>query len=948
MKPERWQKIEQLYHAALERQENQRAAFLHEVCAGDDALRRDVESLLLHENGANSFLDAPAMEVAVKMLGEEQGQSMIGRQLGAYQVVSLLGAGGMGEVYLAHDTKLGRDVAVKVLPEAFVNDADRLSRFQREARMLATLNHPNVATIHGLEQSDGMHYLVMEKVPGKSLDRLIPTNGLPLKEAVSYATQIASALAAAHSAGIAHRDIKPANLIVTPESNVKVLDFGLAKLMGPGPEDETLIHESALTEAGAVVGTVAYMSPEQASGRPLDHRTDIFSLGVVLYEMLVGHRPFRGKSQVETMHAIINDPAPPLAEQPLELEEILAKALEKDPKDRFQHAGDFGLDLRRFHRAWESKSLLSMRAESGKTIPQRRIPWLWAAAFVLTLAGAISVWLVRKSSAGIENPLANAQFTRFTNFEDTEQDATISPDGKWVAFYADRDGPFDVWLSQVGSGQFVNLTKGKLGKEEGMPDLGFSGDGSEISLAGGPRTRLRLMPLMGGEGRVFLGDGAVHVAWSPDGTRLVYHTRQAGDPMFIADPTGANARQIYVHPVGPSGHNHYPAWSPDGRWIYFVSGILATHDMDLWRIAPSGGVAERLTHDHINMGPPAPIDSRTVLYTARDQDGSGPWLWALDVEQKKARRVSFGLENYTSVAASADGRRLVATVASPSASLWSVPILDRLVEEGDAKPFSVPTVEATGPRFGGGSLFYLSSRGPGDGLWRYQDGQAHEIWRSSDGAVQEPAGISPDGRRVSIVLRRSGKVQLDVLSADGTGIQSMADSINIQGVNCWSSDGKWILTGGSDASGPGLFKIPLEGGSPVRLVAGTAVAPVCSPDGSLIVYAGPGTAASVPHLAMRLDGSPVQLPAIQVGNGADRARFLPNGKDLVYIEWASQQNSQRDFWLLDLVSMKTRRLTQLHNNGADIGSFDITPDGKQIVFDRLRDNSHIVLIDRQK
>ena len=219
-----------------------------------------------------------------------------------------------------------------------------------------------------------------------------------------------------------------------------------------------------------------------------------------------------------------------------------------------------------------------------------------------------------------------------------------------------------------------------------------------------------------------------------------------------------------------------------------------------------------------------------MLYTARDQDGSGPWLWAFDVEQKAARRVSFGVENYRSVAASADGRRLVATVANPSASLWSVPILDRLVEEGDAKPFSVPTVEATGPRFAGGSLFYLSSRGPGDGLWRYQDGQAHEIWRSSDGVVQEPAGISPDGRRVSIMLRRSGKVQLDILSADGTGIQSIADSINIQWVNCWSSDGKWIVTGGSDRSGTGIFKIPVEGGSPVRLVSGTAVAPVCSPE----------------------------------------------------------------------------------------------------------------------
>ena len=236
MTPDRWEKIEHLYHGALERKESQRAAYLQEACAGDDALRREVESLLFHENEASSFLDTPAMKVAAKMFGGERGQPMIGRQLGAYQVVSLLGAGGMGEVYLAHDTKLGRDVAIKVLPEAFVNDADRLPRFQREARMLATLNHPNVATIHGLEQSDGVHYLVMEKVPGRSLDRLILPKGLPLEEAIGYASQVASALAAAHSAGIAHRDIKPANIIVTPDSNVKVLDFGLAKLMGPGSE----------------------------------------------------------------------------------------------------------------------------------------------------------------------------------------------------------------------------------------------------------------------------------------------------------------------------------------------------------------------------------------------------------------------------------------------------------------------------------------------------------------------------------------------------------------------------------------------------------------------------------------------------------------------------------------------------------------------------------------
>ena len=240
--------------------------------------------------------------------------------------------------------------------------------------------------------------------------------------------------------------------------------------------------------------------------------------------------------------------------------------------------------------------------------------------------------------------------------------------------------------------------------------------------------------------------------------------------------------------------------------------------MDLWRIDPAGGNPERLTQRNTDVAYPTPVGDRTVFYVARDEDGSGPWLWAFDLKRRDSRRASVGLEQYTSVQASADGRKLVATISNPVAGLWTVPILDRVAEERDVKPFTVPTVRALAPRFSGSSLFYLSSLGTGDGLWRLRDGRVTEIWKGADGALLETPAVSPDGGRVAIVLRRSGKRQLHVLSSDGAELQPIAEGIVPQGSSCWSPDGRWIVTGGSDATGAGLFKIPSEGGSPVRLV----------------------------------------------------------------------------------------------------------------------------------
>jgi Tol biopolymer transport system component len=333
-----------------------------------------------------------------------------------------------------------------------------------------------------------------------------------------------------------------------------------------------------------------------------------------------------------------------------------------------------------------------------------------------------------------------------------------------------------------------------------------------------------------------------------------------------------------------------------------------------------------------------------LLYVARGEDGSGPWLWRLDTETQVTRRVNSGLDKYTSVAASRDGRRIVATIANPAVTLWTVPILNRLAEEADVRRYPVTTARALAPRFGGTSLFFLSARGTGDGLWRFQDGQVFEVRKGTDGPLFEPPAVSRDGRRVAVVLGKEGRRHLAIMSADGTDLRGLAEAIDIQGASDWSPDGAWIVTGGSNSQGSALFKIPVDGGEPIRLVAGQAINPVWSPDANLIVYDGalvPGQVA--PLLGVRPDGARVELPPVRVSPGSQR--FLPDGSGLVYLPRNSNQSPE--FWLLDLATGNQRQLTRLSNQGI-LGSFDITPDGTHIVFDRSRENSDIVLIERPK
>ena len=541
------------------------------------------------------------------------------------------------------------------------------------------------------------------------------------------------------------------------------------------------------------------------------------------------------------------------------------------------------------------------------------------------------------------NLLAGARFTRFTDWEGSEFDAAISADGKFVAFVSDQGGPFDVWVSQVGNDELLTLSQGRLpvsqpdrrtrsASPERTRTCGSScpsaRDGGSATSGWYPRSAgSRACSCTGRFGRVV-----------PDGPRLVYHTAGLGRAIFVADRYGANRRPS----VGEPRPITFPRGLPTGVRL-LRPRAPDPYDMDIWRIPSVGGPIERLTRHRSRVSYSTFLDDRTLIYVASRPD-AGSGLYAMDVERRISHAVSLGFEEYRSVAASADGRRLAATVSNPARSLWSAPITDRVADEGSASRLSIPVVRAAAPRFGPGEILFLSSKGAADGIWRYKDGVVTELWRGSEGAVAAPPDISADNAQLSFVARQNERGRLYVASADGTGSRRLAESLDARDAPSWSPDGKWIAVVASEGTEQPVFKVPVDGGAPVRLAGGINMNPLWSPDGRLIVYCQQGVGPSCTMKGVTPGGQPVPVPEMAGDFGRVRWRFFPGGKSLVLM---LTKDYGYDFWQFDLASGDRRQLTDLRT-GYDVRSFDVSPDGKQILFDRFRDNSDVVLIDRSR
>jgi Tol biopolymer transport system component len=445
------------------------------------------------------------------------------------------------------------------------------------------------------------------------------------------------------------------------------------------------------------------------------------------------------------------------------------------------------------------------------------------------------------------------------------------------------------------------------------------------------------VPTLGGEPRLYL-EGVAELDWSSDGTRIVYHTPGPGDPMFVNDQTRRAERKIFTAP--PGLHSHFPVWSPDDAFIYFVYGSVP-NNMDIWRMDPAGGARERMTSHDSRVSHPTFLNRRTLLYLATDGDGAGPWLYALDVERRKTRRISFGVERYTSLAASADGRRLVVTVANPKRTLWRVPITDPVTEESGASRVPVPTSGARAPRLGPGYLLYVSSRNDAESIWKVADGIATELWSMAGARVIAGPAIAPDGR-IAFSAEEGGRTRMYVMNADGSSARMLPESLEPRGAPAWSPDGQSIAVAATIHGAPCLIKVSVGRQTFVPLVSEFAADPAWSPDGASIVYSGPDVGTTFQVRLVSADGRVKSEPNIRLSRGARRLAFLPGQRALVVLRG---EINHKNFWVIDPESGRERRLTNFGPNFV-IGDFDVSPDGVEIVFDREQDNSDIVLIER--
>jgi Tol biopolymer transport system component len=545
------------------------------------------------------------------------------------------------------------------------------------------------------------------------------------------------------------------------------------------------------------------------------------------------------------------------------------------------------------------------------------------------------------------NPIADVRIQAVTDFGGVAQAAAVSRDGHFVAFLSDRDGEMDVWVKQLGSGQLRNLTNGSV-RGLGNPSircLGFSPDSSFVTYwARGQNGDISVwaVPTLGGELKTYL-EGVAEFDWSRDGARLAYHTPGPGDPLFVSDGNlRPEARPIFTAAAGL--HSHFPLWSPDANYIYFVQGLLPDR-LDIWRIPSGGGTAERITSHNGRVTYPVFLDRRTLMYLASDPDGSGPWLYSVDVERRISHRLTFGLDRYTSLAASADGRKLVVTLATPKRTLWRLRIADPPAEASAAVPIALTTSMGFSPRLGPGYLLYVSATGAGESIWKLVNGTGAgggtELWSGQGARILGGPAISADGQRVAFSVRQGGQTLLYVMQADGTNARIVTDTLALQGSPAWGPDGRSITSAADDHGVTHLFRVPLDGRPPAAFVQEYSVEPAWAPDGSFVVYSGPDIGTTFSVKAVTAEGGTRPLPGLTLTRGARHLALLPGGRALVLMRGEIQH---KNLWLIDLETGAERQLTNLPPD-FDLGDFDISPDGREVVLEREQERSDVMMLD---
>jgi serine/threonine protein kinase len=865
-----------------------------------------------------------------------------GQSLSHYRLIEKIGEGGMGVVWKALDTTLDREVAIKVLPEDFSRVPGRLKRFQREAKAVAALNHPNIVTVHSVERTERLHLITMELVEGKILTELIPGTGLPLERFFELAVPLADAISAAHRHGITHRDLKPENVMVDADGRLKVLDFGLAKIgeearaAATGSQLET--RSGSITEHGMILGTVAYMSPEQAQGKPIDHRSDIFSLGVMFYQMATGKHPFLGETGMLILSSIIKDTPVSITELnhslPRHLGRIVNRCLAKEPALRYQAALDLRNDLTGLQE--EIDSGISLPSEETPQAPRRGLGRRWVFGAGLAVAALIVgyFWLEQRLNGpeSRRTPLT-ATIVKVTSQPGQELFSSLSPDGKMLVYSSKAGGNWDVYLQRVGGEIPNNLTEDFAGYD-GQP--AFSPDGEYIAFRSGRQGGGIFVMGATGESVRRLSDSGFNPAWSADGSEIVFSGESIFDPwdragtggLWAVDVAGGGKRVITeTDAVQPSA-------SPNGHRIAYWGNHRGAQ-RDIWTIPSQGGDAVLVTDD-------APLDWNPIwspdgaqLYFSSDRGGSMN-LWRVPIEEKSGRVegppeqvTTGGAASHQHLSVSADGRRIAYVESLNAANIHKV-AFDPATGSVEGQPIPVTrgsTLTRSPSPSPDGEWIVFKTMGKQEDLFVVRaDGTARRQITNDVHMDREPKW-SPDGKRIAFFSDRDGSAGSWTIKPDGTDLKRVTDGV----LPIWSPDGSRIVT----TAGIVDLRLPPEERSlevlpPLNESGEVMWVTSWSPDGRML--AGPGSKGSGIYLFSLETREYRRL--LDFGGGA---KWLGDNRHLVF-------GHRGRLHFLDTESGAYHEILSLDPVASIQGWFSLSRDDRTIYFGRSTDESDIWML----
>lgn len=886
-----------------------------------------------------------------------------GTRLGPYQVLSPIGAGGMGEVYRAKHLKLGRDVAIKVLPDELATHQERLQRFEREARAASSLNHPNTVTIHDIDEQGGVHYIAMELVEGQTLRDRIGKGPLPVAEMVGIATQIATGLARAHAAGIVHRDLKPGNIMITEDGLVKILDFGLAKLAASAEAPSGLSTLQEVTRAGQVLGTAPYMSPEQAAGRPVDLRSDQFSFGSILYEMATGKRAFEKDSSPQTLAAIIESEPTPVAtlndRVPAPVVGIIERCLSKDPRGRYDSTGDLAKEL----------AVVSAPATASGS---RR--WLILAGLMaLAALAAVSVYGPASRPDAPEPAAVPLVAVPLTSYAGSEEQPTFSPDGSQVAFSWDGPGRdnWDIYVKVVGSEQALRLTTdpARDGSPAWSPDgrqVAFLRDrpegGSEVRLVsptGGPERSLDEVAATAGEG----------LAWSTDGRRLALPDRSTSDEplsIFLLDVESGLKEQLTSGPPDPALGDRGPAFSPDGETVAFMRRSVGLH-----LVPVTGGRPRKLAPSNSSSRPAWVPGGNELIFRATTlvREGEAPApsaapggirrLWRVSAEGGSPRPLP-GPVNPRSFAVSREGHRLAYTQSTTDSDIWRLDIRSP-VSAGDSPSLLISSTRLeANPHFSPDDerVVFSSSRTGHMEIW-VADARGRDALRVTShgetGAIGSPRW-APDGKSIAFNFEKHGAGRLSkiyVVGASGSGFRQVTTAQYVDFVPSWSGDGRWIYFSSNRSGEWQVWKVPAqgeEGANARQLTRGEGFGPVESTDGRYVYFARRRSQLSDPENAIwriPVGGGDEEVVVESLSSGWGNWDVTADG--LYFVDRDENASTDAKPWVIKRLSFDRRQVSVVSGpigpSPPAASAFSVSSDGSQALLWRYEPSSDLMLVE---